>query len=83
MAHPSHDRLNWNDLSLQDILAIAIEDEIEARNYYRTAAGHAGNTGTRRMLESLAAMEQGHADTLRKELDELRLQTDMEAGLAD
>ncbi len=83
MAHPSHDRLNWTELSLQDILALAIEDEIEARNYYRTAAGHAGNGGTRRMLESLAAMEQGHADTLRKELDELRLQQDMEAGLAD
>ncbi len=83
MAHLPHDKLNWNDLSLQDILALAIDDEIEARDYYRTAAGHAGNTGTRRMLEALAVMEQGHADSLRKELDELRLQQDMEAGLAD
>jgi rubrerythrin len=83
MAHPPHDKLNWSDLSLQDILAIAIEDENEARDYYRMAAGHAGNTGTRRMLEALAVMEQGHADSLRKELDELRLQQDMEAGLAD
>ena len=36
-------------------LALAIDDEIEARDYYRTAAGHAGNTGTRRMLEALAS----------------------------
>ena len=83
MAHPTHDRLAWSEMSLQDILALAIEDEIEARDYYRTAAGHAGNTGTRRMLEALAVMEQGHADALRKELDELKLQQDMEAGLAD
>jgi rubrerythrin len=83
MAHPSHDKLNWSDLSLQDILALAIDDELEARDYYRTAAGHAGNTGTRRMLEALAVMEQGHADALRKELEELQLQQDMEAGLAD
>jgi rubrerythrin len=83
MAHPPLDRMNWNDMSLQDILTIAIDDEIEARDYYRTAAGLAGNPGTRRVLEALAAMEQGHADTLRKELDELRLQQEMEAGLAD
>lgn len=83
MAHPTHDQLNWSELSLQDILALAIDDEIEARDYYRTAAGHAGNTGTRRMLEALAVMEQGHADALRKELEELRLQQDMETGLAD
>jgi rubrerythrin len=83
MAHPPHDRLNWTEMSLQTILELAIEDEIEAREYYRVAAGHAGNTGTRRMLESLAAMEQGHADTLRKELEELRLQQDLETGMAD
>lgn len=83
MAHPTHDRLQWSEMSLRDILALALEDEIEARDYYRTAAGHAGNSGTRRMLEALAVMEQGHADALRKELEELQLQQDMEAGLAD
>lgn len=83
MAHPPHDLLNWSDLTLQQILELAIEDEIEARDYYRTAAAHAGNTGTRRMLEELATMEQGHAEALRKELDELRLQQDLESGMAD
>ena len=58
-------------MSLEDILELAIDDEIEARDYYRRAADHAGNTHTRRMLSGLAAMEQGHADTLRKELDEI------------
>jgi len=28
-------------------------------------------------------MEQGHADTLRKELEEIDLQRDLEAGMAD
>jgi len=83
MPHPPHDRLNWTELTLQNILEIAIEDEIEARDYYRTAADHAGNTGTRRMLQELALMEQGHAEALRKELEELRLQQDMETGMAD
>jgi hypothetical protein len=35
------------------------------------------------MLLGLSEMEQGHADTLRKELDELRLQRDLETGMAD
>jgi rubrerythrin len=38
---------------------------------------------TRKILLSLSEMEQGHADTLRKELDELLLQRDLEAGMAD
>jgi len=83
MAHPPHNALDWNELSLQNILELAIEDEIEARDYYRVAADHAGNTGTRQMLLGLAGMEQGHADALRKELEELRLQRDLEAGMAD
>jgi rubrerythrin len=38
---------------------------------------------TRRVLLGLADMEQGHAETLRRELEELRLQQDLEAGIAD
>ncbi|MCC6397705.1 MAG: hypothetical protein IT282_11865 [Bacteroidetes bacterium] len=83
MAHPPHNALNWTDMSLQNILELAIEDEIEARDYYTVAAEHAGNSGTRRMLLDLAEMEQGHADALRKELEDLRLQRDLEAGIAD
>jgi len=83
MAHPPHNALNWNDMSLQNILELAIEDEIEARDYYTVAAGHAGNTSTRQMLLGLAVMEQGHADALRKELEDLHLQRDLETGMAD
>ena len=83
MTHPPHNQLNWNEMSLQDILELAIVDEMEARDYYRHAADHAGNMQTRRTLLSLADMEQGHADTLRKELDDLSLQRDLEAGMAD
>ena len=83
MPHPTHDSLDWNEMSMQDILELAIADEEEARDYYRHAAELTGNMHTRQVLISLAAMEQGHADTLRKELEELLLQRDLETGLAD
>ncbi|MCK5572270.1 MAG: hypothetical protein KAJ12_05895 [Bacteroidetes bacterium] len=70
-------------MSLQDVLEIAIEDEEEARDYYKRAAELTGNPRTRQMLLSLSDMEQGHADQLRKELEELVLQRDLEAGMAD
>jgi rubrerythrin len=83
MPHQRHDELDWNEMSMQDILELAIADEEEARDYYRRAADLTGNTHTRQLLMSLSAMEQGHADTLRKELDDLLLQRDLEAGMAD
>jgi len=70
-------------MSVEDILEIAIADELAARDYYRNAADLAGDLHTRRLLLDLSVMEQGHADTLRHELDELHLQRDLEAGLAD
>lgn len=70
-------------MSIQDILELAIADEEEARDYYRHAADLTGNMHTRQILMTLSGMEQGHADTLRKELDELLLQRDLEAGMAD
>jgi rubrerythrin len=73
----------WNDLSIQEILELAIADEEDARNYYRRAADRTGNMHTRRLLLSLSDMEQGHADVLRKELEELVLQKDLETGMAD
>jgi rubrerythrin len=83
MTHPPHDTLNWSEMSIQEILALAIADEEEARDYYRHAAELAGNMHTRRVLMGLADMEQGHAETLRKELEELSVQRDLEAGMAD
>lgn len=83
MTHPPHDQLNWSDMSLRDILELALADEIEARNYYLYAAKLTGSLHTRRMLMGLADMEQGHADTLRKELEEITLQRDLETGIAD
>ena len=83
MPHPPHDQLNWDALSVQEVLALAIADEEEARAYYLHAAELAGNAQTRRVLRGLAEMEQGHAEALRKELEDLRLQRDLEAGMAD
>src|SRR5512135_3071505 len=83
MAHPPVEGMRWNELSIQDILELAIADEEEARDYYRHAADQTGNMHTRKLLLSLSEMEQGHADTLRKELQELILQRDLEAGMVD
>ena len=74
---------DWTAMSIQDILVLAIADEEDARDYYRRAAGLAGSMHTRKVLLSLAEMEQSHADTLRRELEELLLQRDLEAGMAD
>jgi len=70
-------------MSIREILALAIADEEDARDYYRRAADLAGSAHTRSVLLSLSAMEQTHADTLRLELDELTLQQDLETGMAD
>ncbi len=70
-------------MSLREVLEIAIEDEEEARDYYRRAAELTGNPHTRQMLLSLSDMEQGHADQLRRELEELIRQRDLEEGMAD
>jgi rubrerythrin len=75
--------LDWDTMSLEDILSLAIHDEFDARDYYRQAAAQASTPHTRRMFESLSAMEQGHADQLQKELEDLRMQHDLEAGMAD
>jgi rubrerythrin len=83
MSHHRNESLNWKEMSIQDILELAIADEEEARDYYRRAAELTGNMHTRRVLLSLSEMEQGHADQLRKELDELLLQRESETGMAD
>ncbi|MEW6509654.1 MAG: ferritin family protein [Bacteroidota bacterium] len=83
MPRPRHDELDWAAMSLQEILRLAIADEEEARDYYRHAAAMAGDCRTRRLLLSLSSMEQEHADTLRKELEELTLQRSLEEGIAD
>ena len=74
---------DWNTMSMEDVLELAITDENRARDYYRHAAAISGNLHTRRMLLNLSAMEQQHADLLGHELVELRVQKDLEAGMAD
>lgn len=83
MAHPRHDELNWSEMSIKDILELAIADEEEAKEYYRRAAELTGNVNTRRLLLSLSAMEDEHARQLRRELEELLLEREEETGMAD
>ena len=83
MTHQRDDTVNWNEISIEEILELAITDEEYARDYYKHAAHLAGSLHTRRMLMQLSEMEQGHADQLRKELNELTRQRELEAGMAD
>ena len=83
MPRKDREEPDWAAMSIREILEFAIADEEDARDYYRRAAGLTGNMHTRKLLLSLSETEQGHADTLRRELDELVLQRDLEAGMAD
>jgi len=83
MAHQRNGSLDWNAMSIEDVLALAIEDEEQARDYYQRAAGLTGNAHTRATLLRLSEMEQGHAEQLRAELRELQMQKELEAGMAD
>jgi rubrerythrin len=83
MTQQRDDTVRWDELSIEEILELAIADEEHARDYYKHAAHLAGSLHTRRMLMQLSEMEQGHADQLRKELDDLLLQRELEAGMAD
>jgi rubrerythrin len=83
MTHQRHDNIDWKDATLEEIFEFAIADEEYARDYYRNAAALAGNPHTREILLRMSDMEQGHADTLRKELEELRIERQEEAGMAD
>jgi rubrerythrin len=75
--------IDWRTISLEEILRLAIADEVEARDYYKHAAELAGNPHTRTLLLQLSVMEQGHADQLSRELEELLLQREEESGIAD
>lgn len=83
MKHQRDETINWNEISIEEILQRAIADEEESRDYYKHAADCTGDMHTRRLLLRLSETEQGHADQLRKELDELRLQRGLETGMAD
>lgn len=78
-----NDSLNWKEMSVEDILRLAIADEEEAQEYYDRAAQLVGDYHTRTVLLKLSDMERGHAEELRKELSNLLLQREMETGMAD
>lgn len=83
MQHQRNESLDWNAMSIEDVLALSIDDEEHARDYYRRAACLTGNAHTRATLLRLSEMEQGHADQLRAELRDLQLQKELETGMAD
>ena len=83
MKPPRNQTIDWSNVSMEEIIEFAIADEEDARDYYAHAAKLAGNPHTRDMLMKLSVMEQGHADALRSELDELRIEREQETGMAD
>jgi len=83
MSHPRHEEIDWKEITLEEVFELAIEDEEYARDYYKHAAELSGNPHTQQLLMQLSEMEQGHADSLRAELEELRIEREEEAGMAD
>lgn len=75
--------IDWTTTTLEEIFELAIADEEYARDYYKRAASLVGNPQTRALLLKLSAMEQDHAEVLRRELEELRIERQEEAGMAD
>ncbi len=75
--------IDWNAVSIREILTLAIADENDACEYYRRAAAVAVNLHTREVLLRLAEMEEGHAATLQCELDDLDAQRACETAMAD
>jgi rubrerythrin len=75
--------LQWNELTVKDILELAVADEKDAEAYYLHASRLAGNPRTREMFLNLAEMEHGHASVLLRELEELEAQRECETGMAD
>lgn len=83
MELPRNAGIDWHNATIEEILEFAIGDEEAARDYYAHAATLAASPHTREMLLKLSAMEQGHADSLRAELEELRIERQESAGMAD
>ena len=83
MSPQRNESLNWNEMSVEDILRLAIADEEEAQDYYQRAANCVGSYHIHRMLLKLSEMEKGHAEEPRKELNDLMVQREMEPGMAD
>ncbi len=75
--------LHWNEMTIRDVLTLAIADEKDAREYYQRAAELAANPHTKEVLLRLAEMEEGHAATLQLELDDLDAQRECETAMAD
>jgi len=75
--------LRWDEMTIRDILTLAIADEEDAREYYRHAAEITVNPHTREVLRRLAEMEEGHAAALKLELDDLDAQRECETAMAD
>lgn len=58
--------------SIEDILRFAMDDELEAHQYYLDAAERTADPDMKRFLEKLADMEQNHYAILKEKLEECR-----------
>ena len=81
MSHQHSDALNWNELSIEDILELAIADEEEAQEYYRHAAECVGNMHTRRMLLKLSEADSEVVRLTQELLDHVKAEQDIQARL--
>lgn len=65
---PRSDEISDGDKSLSEIIELAIEKEIEAKEFYLEAAELAQDPSGKHLLRYLAVFEEGHEQTLKAEL---------------
>lgn len=70
------------NLSMEEIIENAILKEIEAYNYYISAARCVGNEEIKSLLLALATIEEGHKSQLEACLNELKINKEISAAIS-
>ncbi len=70
-----------DSMALIDIVREAIQKEIDSYNYYYKAASISVKPAAKRMFLRLAAMEEGHASELGKQLSDLEAQSHIDKAI--
>jgi rubrerythrin len=80
MKQPTCEELS--NMSMIEILEIAIANEVDAYQYYKTAADCVGDEKIRDMLLTLASIEEGHKLQLEGHLTELKAHLELSNAIS-
>ncbi len=80
MKQPTCEELS--NMSMIEILEMAIANEVDSLNYYKNAAGCVGDEKTRELLLTLASIEEGHKMQLEGHLLELKAHVELSNAIS-